>query len=216
MLVLSLCNLTPSPGISITHKLPFAAADLFDLLTGYFISARDHRNAINAESADFIRVCGAAAGKRIPPRLSAIFWNMAGELLSLRDCLLFEDLQPGIIAYVWKPLAADFSILRSEVGIVLRKTARGVPEEANGDLPERIAHCEELMANVISDVSAKAADSSISSPSTAAIVQFYYAVGSILYISGLAEDYRLAAVAQKKEEERMRKEKKEVMAAGFG
>ncbi|KAF4693429.1 hypothetical protein FOZ60_010849 [Perkinsus olseni] len=68
-----------------------------------------------AQADDFNEVCHAAAKQKIPARLSAVFWNMAGELFSLKDCLLTQELEPGIIAYVWKPLAADFSVLRSEI-----------------------------------------------------------------------------------------------------
>ncbi|KAF4722871.1 hypothetical protein FOZ62_026065, partial [Perkinsus olseni] len=209
MLILAMFGLIPSPGLPMTKRLPFAAADFFDLLTGYFICARDHNNAIQAQADDFNEVCHAAAKQKIPARLSAVFWNMAGELFSLKDCLLTQELEPGIIAYVWKPLAADFSVLRSEVGIVLRKTARGVPEEADRDLNGRIASCEQLMVDVISDVNRRAAEGSISPPSTAAIVQFYYAVGAILYIAGLAEKYRCTAVADKEEEEKRKQEKRD-------
>ncbi|KAF4699000.1 hypothetical protein FOZ62_024363 [Perkinsus olseni] len=209
LLIFKTLGLIPSPGLPMTKRLPFAAADFFDLLTGYFICARDHNNAIQAQADDFNEVCHAAAKQKIPARLSAVFWNMAGELFSLKDCLLTQELEPGIIAYVWKPLAADFSVLRSEVGIVLRKTARGVPEEADRDLNGRIASCEQLMVDVISDVSRKAVEGSISPLSSTAVVQFYSAVGSILYIAGLTEKYRLAAVAQKEEEERERQEKRD-------
>ncbi|KAF4703412.1 hypothetical protein FOZ63_033578, partial [Perkinsus olseni] len=209
LLIFKTLGLIPSPGLPMTKRLPSAAADFFDLLTGYFICARDHNNAIQAQADDFNEVCHAAAKQKIPARLSAVFWNMAGELFSLKDCLLTQELEPGIIAYVWKPLAADFSVLRSEVGIVLRKTARGVPEEADRDLSGRIASCEQLMVDVISEVSRKAVEGSISPPSSTAVVQFYSAVGSILYIAGLTEKYRLAAVAQKEEEERERQEKRD-------
>ncbi|KAF4675815.1 hypothetical protein FOL47_007241 [Perkinsus chesapeaki] len=207
-------HLIPSPGLPITQQLPYSAANFFDLLTGYFICASDHKNAISAESEEFSQVCFAAAKQKLPVKLSSVFWNIAGELFSLKDCLLIQDLEPGIIAYIWKPLATDFSLLRSEVGIVLRKTARGVPEEADRNLDGRIVHCGELIIDVVSDLNRRAVEGSIKRPSTTAIVQFYYALGSMMYIAGLAEKYRVASVAQKREEQQARLDKKNRVLIG--
>lgn len=214
VLVFKALGLVPPAELPITQRLPFAAADFFDLLVGYFISAQDHQNAVRAGEDDFNEVAHSATGQKIPPRLSAIFWNLAGELFSLKDCLLSLDPQPGVVAYVWKPLAADFALLRSEVGIVLRKTARGVPEEADRNLPGMIAQCEELTVDLISDINAKAAKGSIAPPTSAAVVHFYSSVGSILYIAGLAERYRLAAVMQKEEDEKLKQEKRDNVIRG--
>ncbi|KAF4693431.1 hypothetical protein FOZ60_010851 [Perkinsus olseni] len=196
MLILAMFGLIPSPGLPMTKRLPFAAADFFDLLTGYFICARDHNNAIQAQADDFNEVCHAAAKQKIPARLSAVFWNMAGELFLPQRL----SAHPGA--------RAGYHRLRMEA-VSGRLFARGVPEEADRDLSGRIASCEQLMVDVISDVNRRAAEGSISPPSTAAIVQFYYAVGAILYIAGLAEKYRCTAVVDKEEEEKRKQERRD-------
>ncbi|KAF4654932.1 hypothetical protein FOL47_009685 [Perkinsus chesapeaki] len=204
--LLLICLLAISTGLAIVWKLlhfipykgpeplqvfAYTYADCFDTLVGYFDSASEHPEVVEAVFQQFDAACMAVAPcKKVSPALGEVMWNLAGELFALYDCLNQHQFDSVTQKMLWEPLASEVFDIRGAVGKTLRKTADGEPTEADIDILRKVRTLQKHAGEVsvaLRDCQAIVGEDLNQSE----VARFYYALESILSIAALVERYRI-------------------------
>ncbi|KAF4661172.1 hypothetical protein FOL47_006791 [Perkinsus chesapeaki] len=203
--ILKVTKLLPHSGPGPISAFADAAANVFEQESGRFPDVNMGADVAEAYHKDLEQAVEKLVNIPLPPKVQATAFTITSELASLRDCLSEGEFSEGMIKYVWKPFCADFSNLRITVSQVLRDCANGKAEASSYDLSEQAKHCQEYLLECIAESNAECARGHTQFPSAAELLRFHYAVGTMLYVAILTENFRKALVEEVIEETKQKK-----------
>ncbi|EER06784.1 hypothetical protein Pmar_PMAR013835 [Perkinsus marinus ATCC 50983] len=196
--ILKVFGLLITPGPPAKMRFAYEAARFNGILTDYFVSGGTHRKLLDAAEKRFSGICVNLARSPLPPDVATILFHMSGELFALHESLTeMGDFEPAVVDQLWKPIAGDLLELRTEVDLVLSRTAEGNTDDDNGKLKQKLGDCEGSLLRSLEDVGMVVAKSGIENgPSTPEVIRFHYAMGSLVYFAYLVEKYREVVVKE--------------------